>query len=382
MLRNNHGSAGMLGIIGMLVLGLLGATFIAVTGTAAGTAVAYRDGIAAHYLAEAGAQQALVELSIDKHWQGVSNMTMGTGVAAGRYTVVVTENGQNRTIHSAGTVGNATRTVQLLVKVSDLPGDEPQPGETETGHDADKRQEAAYAGGSMLLNSGFTAIGGPVATTAAQVTNNGFTGTLQLGVTRELPTIPVSFTASDYSAVGQTTLTATPNSGNHDLSGLYYIGSSFTTNGDVNLSTSDSTHAIIFVNGNVVLSGKVNGNITIIATGNITTNSGDTITGNVQLYAQNDIELNRPMSGNIVVMSGRDLKLNSGAGSLKTAALYAARNVADFNAGVDLEGVLVAGNHIQFNGGRITYVALGFPVPAGSSGGNPGGTLVIQAWTP
>lgn len=356
-IKEERGSAGILSVITVLLLSVAGAAYLSLSSSENSSSASYRNGVAAQFLAEAGARQAIVELDKNASWTGVSDVAMGSGITAGSYTVTVAATGQDRIVVAKGVVGNAARRIKLTLTV---------PGNA--------FQYPVYSGNSLMLNSGFAVVGGDVATAKNQVTNNGFSGTVRTNVPMSLPVIPVSFNPADYASGNKTTLAAQPNTGNYNLSGLYYIAGSFNTNSNVNILTTAGNSATIFVDGSVSINGNIQGNITIIAKQGITTNSGTTIDGSVKFYAGSDITLNRPMTGDIMIMCAKDLTLNSGAGQLNKAAVYAAHNIM-FNSGVDLTGVVVAGNDITFNGGKVTYSPLGF-----SSA--PAGTLSIKSWAP
>lgn len=357
LIKEESGSAGILSVITLLLLSVVGAAYLSLSSSESSSSANYRNGVAAQFLAEAGARRAIVELDKNASWAGVSNIAMGSGITAGVYTVTVSAAGQDRIVVAKGVVGNATRRIKLTLTV---------PGNA--------FPYLVYSGNSLTLNSGFSVAGGDVATAKNQVTNNGFSGTVHVNVPMSFPTIPVSFAPVDYAGGNKTTLVSQPNTGDYNLSGLYYIAGSFNTNSDVNILTTAGNNATIFVDGSVSINGNINGNITIIASQGITTNSGTTIDGTVKLYAGSDIALNRPMTGDITIMCANNLTLNSGAGQLNKAAVYAAHNIM-FNSGVDLTGVVVAGNDITFNGGKVTYSPLGFSAA-------PAGTLSIKAWAP
>lgn len=356
-LSKDRGAAGILSLIIMVLLSVIGAAYLLLSSSEVNSSANYRDGVAAQFLAEAGARRAIVELDKNPTWTGVAGVPLGSDATAGKYTVTVSSAGADRVVVAKGSVGNATRIMQLTLA---LP--------------ANLIPYPVFSGNFLILNSGFSVSGGDVATGQNQVTNNGFSGTVRTNVPMALPVIPVSFEPGLYTGGNTTALTTQPNTGNYDLAGSYYINGSFTTNSGVNISTSGESSATIFVNGSVTINGNVNGNITIIARQDITTNSGTTINGTIAFYAGANVTLNRPMTGNITVMSAQDLTLNSDAGQLSKAAVYAARDIS-FNSGVTVTGVVVAGNRITFNGGRVNYLPLGFTA-------DPTGSLTIKSWKP
>jgi len=360
LIKEERGSAGILSIITMLLLGVVGAAYISLSSSEVNSSASYRNGVAAQFLAEAGARRAIVELDKDNNWTGTANwQTMGSGVTEGKYTVTVTSSGDDRIVISKGVVGNATRIMKLTVNLSRSTFPYP-----------------VFSDNHLSLNSSLVVEGGKIATSKKnQITYNGYTGPVLTEVNNvTMPSIPVAFNKNDYQDGNKTTLSTNPNTGNYDLSGLYYIDSSFNTNGGVNLKTTGNNSAIIYVEGNVTINGDITGNITFIAKQDITTNSGTTIDGTIKLYAGSNITLNRAMTGNITIMSKNDLTINSGASQLNKAAIYSKHDIM-FNSGVHLTGVVVADNKLTFNGGKVTYSPLGFE-------SSSTGSLTIKAWAP
>lgn len=358
LLIEEKGSVGILSVIVMLLLGVVGAAYISLSSTEVSSSASYRNGVAAQFLAEAGARRAIVELDKNNAWTGVANVSLGSGSTAGQYTVVVTAADSDRTVVAQGTVGNAVRKVVLRLTLS-----------------GGAFLYPAFSGNQMTVNSGLVVEGGNIATSKNQVTNNGYTGTILTDVPNvAMPEIPVSFQKNEYSHGNTTTLSNTPNTANYNLSGLYYIDGNFTTNSGVNLQTTGSNNATIYAEGDITINGNITGNITLIAKKNITINSGGSISGAIHLYSEKDMVLNRSMTGDLIIMSKQDVTINSGASVLNQAAIYAKHDIT-FNAGVHLTGVIVADNKATFNGGRITYKPVGFSSTPGSST-----SLIINSW--
>lgn len=109
--KNQCGSAGMLAIAVMLVFGVLGSSFSVVSSREVTMAANYRDGIAAQYLAEAGARRAIVELSKNPTWKPANPYIEGSGT----YRVTVTA-GNPTTVEAQGNVNHAAR--KIVVKVT------------------------------------------------------------------------------------------------------------------------------------------------------------------------------------------------------------------------------------------------------------------------
>lgn len=125
LIHNSRGSAGMLAILAMLVLGILGGAYAALSASNVTTAARTRDDIAAQYLAEAGAQWAIAQLTANIKYAttGYTSPTKNAGTpTAGTYTVTVVQNDNTITITSTGTVNNAvSRIVSIEATAQDGP---------------------------------------------------------------------------------------------------------------------------------------------------------------------------------------------------------------------------------------------------------------------
>jgi len=112
----NQSGAGGLFVITVvfivLLLALLGGSFSLLSSTELNMAVNYRDGIAALYLAEAGAKRALVELSYNLEWKPSNPYYEGKG----HYSLDPV--GLPTTIVATGTVNKAVRKVVIRVTIA------------------------------------------------------------------------------------------------------------------------------------------------------------------------------------------------------------------------------------------------------------------------
>lgn len=126
---SQRGSAALLGIMMMMLLGSLGATLLMLGKTDIQIAANHRDGIAAQYLAEAGVQYVIVKLKTDLNFvsqtktniQVTTSESLGKIPTVGRYTVqagpdssVTTTN--TRLIIATGIVNQAKR--QVVAKIT------------------------------------------------------------------------------------------------------------------------------------------------------------------------------------------------------------------------------------------------------------------------
>ena len=128
-MANERGSIAILGLIAMMLLGVMGAGLVTLSNVDVSIAANHRDGGAAQYLAEAGAQWAIVQLKTDTNFiiktETQKDITTyridNEAIALAGYTVITkfapsTFNKNQRLITSIGTVNKATRqiTVQIL----------------------------------------------------------------------------------------------------------------------------------------------------------------------------------------------------------------------------------------------------------------------------
>jgi len=330
------------------------------------TSKSFRDGIAAQYLTESGVQHAIVKLKTDQVFLNNTNTnqlsTANTLTSSphtsstGSYKVYVTGSGSNRTIISIGQVNKAKRQLVVSVNLAES-----------------LFQYAAVSGSQMVINDlveGNVALKG----NSQNLTKNGtIKGTITYHLTSlDDPIIPVSFSNAEYSS-GDQSIGQTFDSGNKSLNGVYFINSNFTMNGGT-FSTSTGNSTIIYSSGNIMISGTIDGDITLIANGSITFNSGTELTGNIKLFSNKDILLNRAMTGNALIMANGNITVNSNS-QLNKAVVYAGNDLSINSA---LTGIAIAGSKLtQNSGGTITYdpaIASYFDLPANARG------LTIVAW--
>lgn len=124
-IARQNGSAAILTIFVMALLGSLGAAFLVLSSTEIKTAANFRDGVAAQYLAEAGARRTMLKLSQDSSWMPSPSPlveNLGAIPMAGRYEVSVTNTGGNKkTVVSTGIVNKARRQIVLVLSVGSAP---------------------------------------------------------------------------------------------------------------------------------------------------------------------------------------------------------------------------------------------------------------------
>ena len=128
-MADERGLVAILGLIAMMLLLVMGAGMVTLSNIDATIAANQRDGVAAQYLAEAGAQWAITNLKTDKDFisktekqKDITTYTINEkGLTLGSYTVTtefapIILNKNQRLITSIGTVNKAKRqiTVQIL----------------------------------------------------------------------------------------------------------------------------------------------------------------------------------------------------------------------------------------------------------------------------
>lgn len=356
-----RGSAGMLALVLLPLLMTIGGIYSMLAMTEISTATGYRDGLAAQYLAEAGARRAIVELNKNPSWGGAGDTALGSGATAGFYQVGVTGSGNRRTVVATGKVGKATRKIRVIV---DVPAGAAFP-------------YAAFSGERLTVESGFAVTGGNIASATDQVISHEpavAVITQVSGVT--LPAIPVSFNKNDYLAGANTTdLSGRPVAGTYELTGRYVVDGGLTVDPSAALYCADGRSATVFVDGNVAISGEITGNVSIIAAGDLEIDSGVALKGNIQLYSQGDVILRRSLTNGLyTVMAQRNVTVNGSSGELNKARIYAGETLV-FNSGARLRGIAAAKKELLLNGGTINYVRLSFePVESGNE-------IAVIAWS-
>ena len=111
-----QGSVSILSLLVMMLLLAIGGAMITVSSAEVRTAAGFRDGVAAQYVAEAGAKRALYELSTNNGSlsAAITDQPIGPSLP-GTYTVSIEQQGINRVITATGKVNNATRQVVMEV---------------------------------------------------------------------------------------------------------------------------------------------------------------------------------------------------------------------------------------------------------------------------
>jgi len=111
------GSAAVAMIVSLSVLLWLGGMLTRLMGTETDTAINFRDGIAAQYMAEAGLRRALVVLYNSGNPSGLTENISRDGLT-GSYRITSAAEGASLRVRSVGQVGAAKRSVSVLVAIS------------------------------------------------------------------------------------------------------------------------------------------------------------------------------------------------------------------------------------------------------------------------
>lgn len=287
LLPESRGSVSVTALIVMTVLCIVGAAFVTLSSTEVTIAAYYRDGIAAQYLAEAGAQWALARLKTkdtkivaeieSKGSYKATSSTKNSGATTGIYQVTITnpdypKDNSRRQITSIGTItgSNAKRTVVLQASGG----------------------SAVYSGSGIIVNSNGKIIGDATTTGSITVNNGGsITGNRNINTQDLMPT----FGSINYSSNPQ-------------------IGPNVNSSETVTL-----TGMIYYVNGDFNVGGTLyhtaGGKVTIYVKGNLNINSGAKFDGAFTIVAGGSISVNQHESSSLdlIALGSNDSQVNSDA---------------------------------------------------------------------
>ena len=335
-----QGSAGILALLTMAMLGALGAAFVVMSSTEVSTGAVYRDGVSAQYLAEAGARwaalqvknnvSAVIAASDSAGGATYNSGLIGTAPAAGSYSAIIrrdpadSANTNRRQVVVTGTVGQAKRRVVFTAALSSGGGG--------------PFRYAGYSGNNLTLDGNIAGTGiiGAVhnadihstnSISAARVFAGSVTGRerdkppfdFQSPPTEtlvfSLPAIPVSFDINNASYQQYRTGATTRAAGNLNNATVTWNGNNY-INGNLSLTGSTvlttGAGAGIYVNGNfsIARNNTINGsgNLTIVANGTIDLDPGkiNIPTGSMlTLYAKNGVTVTSgsTITGNTTIIS-------------------------------------------------------------------------------
>ena len=339
-IHQQQGSALITALVAMMVLGLFGGAFVALTGSEVGIAANHRDGVAAEYLAEAGALNARVKLKYERSFRDLTNkdtatvlptVTKNTGSTTGTYTVSVRRYAMDplkREIVATGTVNSSKRVVRLILNLSPLEG-------FFTKEILPIVQYGLFSVAGMTLNNG-AIVGTPsiisnirsngtitigngcsvygTVTSGSTVTvgSKSSTGTvLQNQLTLTYPDIADPKTSALYQQYAGTVYnTSHTMSGNILLNdGIYYVNGDLTVANNTILTGS----GVFYVTGNVILNNNIrNGKMLILAGGTITVSNG-ALMDTIMLIAKGNLSIGQNSVINGGAYSGGTIILGQGA---------------------------------------------------------------------
>lgn len=279
-LKEEKGSVGMLSIVTMVLLGVVGTAYILLSSSEFSSAASYRNGVAAQFLAEAGARRAIVELDKDNSWMGVSNERLGNGITEGSYKVEVTSTGPNCTIASTGMVGNATRKMVLRLTLFSSVFSYPLFSHSNMNIGNSDVYGSVRSNGTINLNNGAHITKDVIAQGDVTGKQNATVGGQILAHQTALP-VPV-YNKADFSSA-----TVISSVDNHETLTLaedrYYSNGEFKINGNL------VGNATIYVAGNVLIENgaEISGSIRMIAEGDINSKQGAKVDSGIFFSKQN-----------------------------------------------------------------------------------------------
>jgi len=327
------GSAGILALLTMAILGALGAAYVAISSSEVSTGAVYRDGVSAQYLAEAGSRWAALQVknkvgtvvtdSNTATGATYSSGALGTSPSGGSYTVTIRRDPANpndsnrRQVSVVGTVGPAKRKIVYAIVMASGGGLPLQYG--------------AFSGRNLTMAG--EVVGEIGAVTRADVTRWGYTPAIKSAkikyagqaeitgtppseqVLFTLPVMPVSFDINDASYQQYRTGATSRASGNLNnttatWNGNNYIDGALSLTGSTVLTT--GANAGIYVNGNFAIHNNntinASGNLAIVANGTISLDPGkiNIPAGSMlTLYAKNGVSVTSgaTITGNTTIIS-------------------------------------------------------------------------------
>ena len=355
----NKGSVAILALIGMMVLGVIGAGFVMITSTEVDTGAQYRDGVTAQYLAEAGARWAAIQLKNNvstvvaqtdsANGQSYSAGPFGTLPNAGGYSVTVRRNpaaatdSKQRQVVSTGTVNKAKRQVVFVVSLGGggVPADYAAYGQ-KTILLAGSVYGDIGAANSVTLKWGY-AVGNIAAETIYQPNGEIKYGTAPTGTLQIV--FPVSFDINNAAyqqyrngAITRPTNTVDAKTGRatldlHNYSAPAWAGNNY-VNGNLELTGSTvlpmtGTTSAIYVNGDFSIHNNctinANGNLAIVANGAINLDPGKIRVpagSKITLFARDGvtIESGAATTGDLEIISPQKVTVRGGSSSLTSGS--------------------------------------------------------------
>jgi hypothetical protein len=414
LINNSRGSVGLLAIMAMLFLGIIGGAYATLSTSNVTTAARTRDDIAAQYLAEAGAQWAIAQLTANINYAtaGYTSPIKNAGTpTAGTYTVTVVQNGSAITITSVGRVNNAvSRTVLLQAQH----GSSGNPSGL-TDKDLAPLKYAVFSKKTMTLNHGKVITNDVDKSTGrkladirtnnilniyssspqVQVQGDAYCNTLGAGlndpwwstksavddgindgedihinsdnIILDINKFMLSMPSESFQKTGTNLIDTWKNGANGGsgewsndtytlASGSYYYNGSY---GMYNHSYSipAGQSVVLYIDGSFQTGKPIIGDdITIYSKGDVTLNGGAIIgssTAKIKIYAEGTITLNNAeINGTDVTLSANNGNITLNSGKIMTAA-----NAADAKIQLYANGTVALNSNSSITGGNVTVLA-------------------------
>ncbi|MDR3559860.1 MAG: hypothetical protein P4N59_00270 [Negativicutes bacterium] len=328
-LKNSFGSASVIALVTMVMLGIIIAGLLPMMNQELKAAALDRDILQARYLAEAGYKYAYYTISKGNALVTTQAIQDSSGNTVGSFTLSTNPSGTmtagtSYILTSVGTAGSSASQQKFMSGSSG--NGSPNPIYKNTTGNLDT------SGGG----NGGSGVAPPIDPQA------GFGGTNQ----------STFYTPTNYSS--DQTIVSTPSS-SQTLSGAYYVNDNFQTNSGVNLTATGGNTALVYATGNTTISGNLttdkSSNIILVSSGNVNINSGVTISGNVQIYSAGNIVINNSMSGYAMIESLGNITVNSNV-IINKGDLKAGGNIM-FNSGDVITGLVQAAGNITYNGAVV-----------------------------
>ncbi len=373
VLTNNQGSVGIIALLAMIFFGIIGGAYMTLSTSGIKTSTNLRDGVAAQYLAEAGAQWAIAKITADSTYGSTKIKTISpvkneATITAGTYEVTVEPNAADETqriIKSIGKVNQSTGTVVITIEVG-MGG---------------IFRHAVYSNGNITIDSGKvkgdagcngkitisghqpdTIEGSAACAIFDEYTNTNSHQTVKgevkpatgerLNVGKIMANKPL-FTKS-----GTDLTTITPDAQNLSTlnNGAYYYDGNYSMY-DHGYNVPVGKSATIYVNGNFEIGQDIIADdLTIYVNGNLTfTNEKSIIQNpnnyNIKIYATGNVEWNSNVTvGHGLIVTNSNIKLTGGASAPQTTFIAGGNIEINPNSNV---GALYANNDIFIRQGAI-----------------------------
>lgn len=404
ILKNNTGSAGILALIAMVFFGILGGAYVTLSSSSVKTSANFRDNIAAQYLAEAGAQWAIAQISTTPSYGNKAitaySQKKNTGTpTAGTYEVTVKPSSDpakptEKIITAIGKVNQSERTVVLHVTIPKFP-------------------YASYSNGNMFIDSAklkgnagsnkkITVSGHLPDTIEGSAecetfdensgTNSHITvkGEVKPATGEKLNIDEIMKQKPVFACEGiALKKNANDKSEVYNLTGTsYYHDGSYTINNkDFPFEAVTDKAVTIYINGDFTIGQNITGDdITLYVNGNLKfTNfayikaKSSGLKNKLKIYVTGNLECNSNVTkGEGFIVAGGDIKINNGANGPQT--FFIAGGNMEVNPGA-VVGALYADGTLNIHSGVVADYSKIQNLASENLGNQTfGGTPIITSW--